>query len=259
MSNVIKNIIDIKNQYFKEIDNRAKFIAQQLAEKQQKKRAADLIMSTVAELYTSAKNVDFHNDSFESAYHASISADFEFFISRILKHYSDIKKLDWKIYVRRQISGNKSLITPDIRIEKQGKIVAILEIKTRVGWMQPVFNSDTFKKRLIKFNQGILKNDPRIDIEKNQEQINKYISGFKIKRDQMFVLVPTLKDVHRVNSLPSRGVDFYIDNFAKNSKLKSDNLILLSNNLKLNLSAALGKEHQSTDNFEKFILKISKY
>jgi hypothetical protein len=252
------NIIGIKKKYYQIIDDRAKTIAKLLSKNQGNKFSADLIMETVAELYTSAKITGFHSESFESAYHGSITADFEFFISRILGHYSDIKNLNWKIYVRRQTKKGSVVLTPDIRIEKKQKTLAIIEVKTKVGWMQPVFNSDTVKNRLVKFNAGQLAADPRIDIQKNKEQISKYIKGFGISKDRMYMLVPTLKEAHRANSKPARDVAFFISNFSKNSNLPSSNLILLSNNLRLNLSTAVGKDYQSTNHFEKFIYKISK-
>jgi len=80
---------------------------------------------------------------FESAYHNAISSDCEFLISRVLYYFAHFKKLDWKIYLRRQFKGT----APDIRTESGNKTIVIIEIKSKAGWIQSIFSKERYRKQ----------------------------------------------------------------------------------------------------------------
>lgn len=246
----MKNVLEIKGHYYKIVDGWAKNVARNLA---QGRPVTDLLMGYITELYASAKSErGFQDDGFETAYHTPISSDLEFMIARILYHYSMAKRLGWKIYLRRQVGKT----APDVRIERKGKTIAVIEVKAKAGWIQPFFNSDRAKKDMLKMKNGLKVNDPRDLIKKVRSQLEKYVKTFGIKRDQIFVFLPTLKLVHRSKS--ERILKDYIFDFVKNSRLKKENLILLSKDLELDLSETIKKDFSSTNSFEKFIMKVSR-
>ena len=218
-----------------------------------KRPITNLLLKYINELYNSARlDASFKNKNFESAYHNPISSDLEFLVARILYHYSIYKKLNWKIYLRRQVGKT----APDIRIDKNGKTIAIVEIKAKAGWIQSFFSVEKFRKDMKRFKEGKTKKHPNELLKVVKKQFKKYYQEFNIKPDKIFVLLPTWALVHRKKST-LRVKDYYKE-FAKNSGLPKDNLILLSNNLLLNLSSNSVKQYLPTDRFERFIGKISK-
>lgn len=248
---VMKKLSEIKTQYYKVLDKQSRVLARRLS---RNLSATPALLVRIQELYSSAKiERKFQNENFETAYHSPISSDLEFLIARILYHYSRIKKLGWKIYLRRQVGKT----CPDIRIDKNGKTVAIVEVKAIAGWIQPFFNSDRAKKDMLKMKNGTSTFDPRDLIKRVNSQLTKYVKTFHMDAKRIYVFLPTLALVHRSRS--KRILKDYISDFAKNSKLSKDNLILLSKNLNLHLSSDMKEsEHAPTNNFEKFITQISK-
>jgi len=245
----MKKLIQLKKGYYNYLDRKARHLAFNLSKGQE---VTKLLLDYISELYDSAKSEkDFINDKFESAYHNPITSDLEFLIVRTLYHYSNIKNLNWKVCLRKQ----KGKTAPDIRVDKNNKTIAIIEIKARAGWIQPFFSQEREKKDTKKLKEGTGKYDPK-DLIKNQKyQLSKYVKTFKIKKDQIFLLLPTLSGVHR--KISNRKLSDYENDFAKNSGLSKDNLILLSKNLLLNLSPdCKRKNYQPTDKFERFIKKI---
>jgi hypothetical protein len=86
--------------------------------------------------------------------------------------------------------------------------------------------------------------------------LKKYYETYNIKPKQVFVLLPSLKLVHRKKS--TQQIKDYEAQFIKNSGLPRESLILLSNNPILELSSDPGrKEYQATNNFEKFIALLN--
>ncbi|MDE2312283.1 MAG: hypothetical protein KGJ93_04345 [Patescibacteria group bacterium] len=247
----MKQLNEIKTQYYKILDKESRALARRLS---RNLLVTPLLLVRIQELYSSAKiERDFQNDNFETAYHSPISSDLEFFISRILYHYSRIKKLGWKIYLRRQVGKT----CPDIRIDKKDKTIAVIEVKAIAGWIQPFFNSDRAKKDMLRMQKGTSTFDPRDLIKRVNSQLIKYVKTFHIDKKRIYVFLPTLALVHRSRS--KRVLKDYISDFVKNSKLSKDNLILLSGNLNLHLSSdAKRSEHSPTNSFEKFIAAISK-
>lgn len=245
------NLKKIKREYYKELNRKAKIIALNLSNK---KSSTPILVECIRELYSSAKlEREFKDEFFEIAYHAPISSELEFVLARVLYHISAIKKLGWKIYLRRQVSKT----APDIRIDKKGKTIAIIEVKAKAGWIQPFFNSDRAQKDILKMKNNAKAYDPRELIKKVKSQLDKYVETFGINRQQIYVFLPTLKLVHRSKS--GRTLKDYLVDFAKNSGLKGNNLILLSKNLNLDLSTSIvGDKDDYTNSFESFIFKIAK-
>lgn len=126
----MKAIKEIKKEYFDALDRNALNMSNRLIDGNGTTR---LLLQGLAELYQGSRmeREGFKDQGFESAYHQSVTSDFEFLIARILYHYSRERRLGWKIFLRRQ----KKKCVPDIRIESHGKTVAIIEIKASVGWM----------------------------------------------------------------------------------------------------------------------------
>ncbi len=244
-------LTEIKKEYYRYLDRKARNIAYNLVKL---KPATKLILYYTQELYKSAKIEScFENANFETAYHSPISSDLEFLVARTLVHYSSIKKLNWNVYLRRQVGK----AAPDIRIDRDGKCIAIVEVKAKVGWIQCFFSTERYKKDLEKSRKGHPGYDPREVIRGVRNQFNKYIKTFHINRNRIFVFLPTLCHVHRVKS--SLRLNDYRAQFAKNSGLPRKNLILLSYNLLLDLSSSLPrKEYRPTDIFEKTVSYLTK-
>lgn len=139
------------------------------------------------------------------------------------------------------------LVVPDIKIEKNEKIVAIIEIKAKAGWMQSFF----FKEIKSRKNKE--------SIEKNRDQLLKYANIKGSSRNKVFVFLPTF--IHVSRRRHELGVQQYRNGFAKNSTLRKSNLITLSSNPFLNL-ADLNEDKKNnqfnpTDDFEEFIKALS--
>ena len=246
-----RKLIKIRKEYYGYIDKKARHLGYLLTDK---KPVSKLILDYIAELYEAAKlDQSYKNNNFESAYHNPITSDLEFLIARTLIHYSNRNKLNWKIYLRRQVGKT----APDIRIDLNGKTLVILEIKAKAGWLQPVFSKERFDKDMNKLRNGMSDFDPREVIKKVKNQLTKYHTTFNISQNRVFVLLPSMKLVHRKKSILT--VEDYRTQFARSSGLPKDNLILLSNNALLDMSESPPRsEYQVTNNFEYFIEKLTK-
>jgi hypothetical protein len=109
-----------------------------------------------------------------------------------------------------------------------------------------------------KLRSGTSDFDPRVLIKKVRKQMTKYSDTFEIKPERVFVFLPSLKLVHRKRS--TRKLEDYEADFAKNSGLSRQNLIILSQNLSLDLSSnQLKKNFQPTDRFERFVKLLKNF
>lgn len=141
------------------------------------------------------------------------------------------------------------MITPDIKIEKSGKIIAIMEIKAKAGWIQPFFSD---KRAQRDREQG---KDPDKLISKARNQLLKYSEICNKRR--IFVILPTFAHVSRIKY--GNSSEDYRKTFARNSTLSKNNLIILSRNTKLNLSEnnTLGA-YEPTEDFENLMKKLKR-
>jgi len=247
-----QKLCTLKKDYYSHLDKKARYLAYKLS------RGIDvttLILDYIKELYDSAKSESyFQKDSekFEVAYHNPISSELEFLIARVLHHYSSSKKLNWKIYLRKQVKKT----APDIRIERRTKTIAIIEVKAKAGWMQPFFSSERERKDMIKLKERKSDFDPRVLIKKVRKQLKKYHQTYHIAPQRVFLFLPSLVLVHREKS--TRQIEDYEKDFITNSGLPRDNLILLSNNLSLDLSSNPSRmEYNPTERFENFVSLLS--
>lgn len=246
-----QKLVILKKNYYNYMDRKARHIAYQLSKS---RKVTKLLLDYIKELYECENNLkrSYKNDHFESAYHNPISSDLEFLVSRILYHYSKIKQMNWKIYLRRQIGK----IAPDIRIEKDNKTIAIIEVKAKAGWIQCCFSSERLKKDIENFKEGKSKIDPKLLLKKFKSQFEKYHKELDINPSQVFVFLPTLALVHRKKSLLK--INDYDKEFAKNSGLSKQSFILLSNNLLLDLSLKPSRtEYKPTSKFEDFVYSLN--
>ena len=243
-------MLSYKKLYYDSIDKMAKKIADNFV-------AGDLvtedILKFINELYDSAKvEQSFKTSSFETAYHAPISSELEFYIARIFYHLSELERKEWKILLRKQ----QSKTAPDIRIEKGGKTVAIVEIKAKAGWIQPFFSEQRYNVDKERFENGS-SFDPDALIVKSREQLTKYFQVFAITNDDIFLFLPTLALVHRKKY--NTTLEEYRNYFSQTSGFPEENLILLLENKSLDLSLAIeGKELSPTRDFEKLLDKLLK-
>lgn len=239
-----------KTSYLKCIDGKAKYVASKLIVN---KPVTSLLLKYISEMYTAAKSEqDFSDKNFFSAYHSPITSDLEFLIARVLYHYSKKKELGWTISLRKQKTdtNTNSTVAPDIKIEFKNKVVAIVEIKAKAGWMQPFFSDDRMKSDIDKGR------DPSKQIAKDKDQLMKYASFKSCGKNRVFLFLPSFINVHRKKY--KKTPDDYRKTFARNSTLRKSNLILLSENPSLDL-ASITKDvvWKPTDNFETFINGIS--
>jgi hypothetical protein len=152
------------------------------------------------------------------------------------------------------LRGQKSKCAPDIRIEKGGKTIFVLEIKAKAGWIQAFISPETYKK-----DKENGKYNPDDVVKKQNEQLFKYKKIFNTNNIYMFL--PTLESAHRKKHKTTYG-DYKI-NFNKNTDLPKNNLIILSKDLNLNLSRknidenTISKE-KLTNEFEMMLNKIIK-
>ena len=249
---MVQKLVQLKKDYYEYLDRKAKYVADKLSKSQP---VTNLILDYTKELYNSAKiEIDnFNNKKFESAYHNPISSELEFLIARILYHYSNSNKLNWKIYLRRQI--NKA--TPGIGIESNIKTLAIIEIKAKAGWIQPLFSKKRYQKDKKKLKEGRSSFNPEELINKTKTRLKKYCQTYNIEPKQIFVILPSLERVHR-KTLTEKLED-YEKWFAKSSELPKENFILLSKNLNLDLSSnPKRKEYKPTKRFERLISLLSR-
>jgi len=232
-----------------EIDRQAKSIALEFVKG---KLISESIIKTIIELYSSAQvERVLKDDHFEAAYHATVTGEVEFLISRILYHYSINNNLEWKIYLRRQ----KEKVAPDIRIEIKNKTISIIEIKARGSWIQPFLSSERYKNDKRKLANGHTF-DPDEMIKNQRNQLAKYMKVFDLTKSEIFYLLPTLDGVHRLKY--ESKLNDYFNYFGETSQIPKENFILLSTNMVLNLGCKPDLNNlQPTDYFEGMIHKIS--
>jgi hypothetical protein len=246
-------LISIKKKYYNNIDRKASFIALKLSKHQ---KVTNLLMKYIKELYLSVNLEKWFIEEkiFRSAYHPSVSSDFEFLIARTLYHYSLIKKLNWNVELRCQTKK----VVPDIRITKGRKTIAILELKAKAGWIQHLFSEDSYKKGLKKYRESNgTKRHPRVLIKNLKEGIEKCCDTFEINANRIFYIIPSFTLVHRQKS--ELKIKDYVKYFAKNTGLPIKNLIYLSNNPRLNLDGKISyKLFQPTEKFENLIASLTK-
>jgi hypothetical protein len=231
------------------IDEKANDIAKKISNNE---NVTSDILQFINEIYIEVASYKehFHDDNkFEAAYHEPITSYLEFFIARILYHFSEIKKLGWKIYLRRQVGKQPNRVVPDIRIEKNGKTIAIIEIKAKVGWAQGMFSEERFKKYEKK---------SRKIIDRFRETLKKYKNLFNIDYSQIFLLIPSLKEAHKKTS--NESFEKHIDRTSESTGLSEENIIVLSKNLELELEEKEVDQNElsPTTDFENMIKKLEK-
>ncbi len=238
------------------MDGKAKYIANLLSSR---KKATKLLLDYIGELYTSEQSVKDtfkEKDVFESAYHNPVTSEMEFLIARIFYHYSKVKNLGWEIYLRRQ----KEKTVPDVRVEKDGRTIAIVETKAKIGWMQGVFTRENIKKVRRKFRRGERGGyDQDKAISDFRKQIEKHCQTHRISKSQYFLLLPSVSAAHRRRS--KYKVEDYEKDFIRNSGLPNkENFVLLSGNLEFDAEANRSRsKYMPTEKFEKMIRKIEKW
>jgi len=136
-------------------------------------------------------------------------------------------------------------------------LIIYLYQAAKAGWIQPVFSEDRFNSDLTRYKIGKSKTHPEEIISKFNNQVNKYLNVFKIKKTQFFLLLPTLTHVHRKKY--KADINNYYNYFSKVSGLSNDNFVLLSNNKLLDLSNPQNIEHEPTQNFENMLGRILLY
>lgn len=252
-----EKLLENKIEYYNIIDTLAKNIARDFSENRD---ITQKILKSIWGLYSSVGSEKrFSDDHFKCAYHNPVTSELEFFISRILYHYSDINSLGWNILLRKQSKGKDGkLHVPDILIKKNDKSLAIVEIKAKAGWIQPFFSSERVQKDLKRKHEGKSDYDPIEKIGQIRKGLEAYAYNFDLPYQKVYLLLPTLAMVHRKKS--KRTIEDYKADFAKNSGLNKDNLILLSDNLNLNLDSRDLKDSElsPTKDFEDFINEIQK-
>jgi hypothetical protein len=234
--------------YLNGIDKTAKSIAEEFTAGQ---KITERLLKTIIDLYQSAKVEQIFKDKyFETAYHSPITSELEFFVARILFHYSTINGKKWQIYLRRQ----ESKTAPDIRLLKNGQTFAIIEVKAKAGWIQPFLSPERYQYDKSKLANGKSDFDPDNLISNSKNQLKKYFTTFGLTNNDIFLFLPTLALVHRKKYLTE--LPEYYTYFASTSGLPADNLILLSKNKRLDLSYKTN-DLDPTDNFEKLMSKLS--
>jgi hypothetical protein len=233
--------------FYQTIDEKANDIAKKISNNE---NVTSDILQFINEIYNEVASYKdhFHDDKFESAYHEPITPYLEFFIARILYHFSEIKKLGWKIYLRRQVGKKPNRVAPDIRIEKNGKTTAIIEIKAKIGWAQGMFSEERFEK---------YKKKSRKIIEMFRKTLKKYKNLFNIDYSKIFLLIPSLKEAHKKTS--DESFDDHINWTSEKTRLSDENIIVLSENLELELEEKVDPNKLSpTTRFEKMIKKLER-
>jgi hypothetical protein len=241
-------IQDIFKEYYLTIDFKSQDIADLASNNQD---ISEIILKFINEIYQSVNaEKSFHDDHFDSAYHLITTPLVEFFIARIIYHYSKKNNLNWMINLRRQ----EQKTAPDIRIYKKlndnEKTLAIIEIKTKISWMQACFSEYRAKADEKKRQEDQSRAD---SIDDFQKQLQKYSDIYDTPKEHIFVLIPSLYGAYkpRINN----NIEEYKTQFYRVTNLKKENLILLSNNPRLNLEVYDNIEMQPTNNFES-MLKI---
>lgn len=253
-------IIQLKKRYYAYLDRKARNIAYNLSKN---KNVTRLLLKNIANLYQLEKlgTADFEEDNFEAGYHNPVTSDLELLVSRILFYYSKFKKQNWKIYLRKQGAFNKTnkkrkVITPDIRVVKDDKTLAIIEIKAKAGFMQPFFSIERYKKDMKRMKENKSNYDPKLKIREAKNQLEKYSRECNIPRERVFVFLPSCGSFHQKNY--TSKLEDYKKRFAKNSGLPKDNLIILSNYLRFDPSnpPQSNRKYDPSNDFEKFIIRL---
>ena len=243
-------MISSRLKYYQDIDDNAGAIVKEFI---QQRAITDKVLNAIIAMYQSAKvEQQFKDSFFETAYHSPITGELEFFISRILYHQSKALNKGWKILLRRQ----EKKTAPDIRLVKNDKTFAIIEVKAKAGWIQPFLSPERFqhdKNRLLNLKSTF---DPDTLIANSKRQLTKYCDAFGITNENVFLLLPTLALVHRKKYVTE--FSGYYDYFATTSGLPKNNLILLSQNKRLDLSY-MTSDLSPTNDFEKLLTKLTNY
>lgn len=237
-------MIGNKHDYYLALDQTAINISNKYLEG---KPVTELILNTILNLYKEAQvEQKFKDGSFESAYHAPITSEFEFFIARIFYHLSKKKKLNYQISLRKQ----KHNTAPDIRIDHNGRTILIIEIKAKASWIQPFLSLERYRYDRLRRASGKTDFNPDILIENLKKQLTKYRENFGLGKGDIYFMLPTLSGVHRKKST-AKLKDYY-NYFSTTSGLPKSSLILLSKNQRLNLSKG-DNEFNPSDAFEKLL------
>lgn len=249
------NIKEIKSEYYHRLDNIAEDLAKRVSANM---TITTELISLISDLYKSANcEKEFCEENFECAYHNPITSELEFLIARILYHFSNINKLGWTIHLRRQSRGKDGkLHVPDVLIRKKEKVIAVIEIKAKAGWIQPFFSSERVKKDLERLERGDSNFNPKDMIAQLRKSLESYAYNYDIDYKKVFLLLPTLALVHRKKH--KRELEDYKKDFAENSGLPKENLIIFSKNLRLDLALNKFKleDYEPTDEFENFLKKL---
>ena len=252
MNNISQNtkMTNSRLKYYQDIDEKAKVIAHDFV---RKVPITEKVLIAIISMYESAKvEQHFKDEFFETAYHSPITGELEFFISRILYNLSMALNKNWKILLRRQ--ENKTV--PDIRLLKNNKTFAILEVKAKAGWIQPFLSPERFQNDKLRLQNHKSKFDPDNLIRNSRNQLKKYFENFNISNNDIFLFLPTLALVHRKKY--KTDLEGYYNYFATTSGLPKENLILLSKNKRLDLSY-MTNDLLPTNDFEKLLTKLAKY
>lgn len=184
-------MIESKLKYYQDIDQNAKNVAENF---KRNLPVTETVLNSIIAMYESAKvEQTFKNDFFETAYHSPITNELEFYIARILYHLSKLENKNWKILLRRQ----ESKTAPDIRIVKENKTIAIIEVKAKAGWIQPFLSQERYNYDKKRLQDGKSNFDPDNLIASSKRQLTKYFDTFGITKNDVFLFLPTLALVHR--------------------------------------------------------------
>ena len=262
----IKVLKTKRNRYYNILNDWAKDNAQKLAGKP---GPSGDILDQIRSIYFGAKaESEFAGKSerssvFSVAYHTPVTGDIEFLIARTLYYYSEDNHLGWEVHLRRQIKKNNKMIVPDIRIERNNHTIGIIEIKARVGWMQAFFSKEQEEAARARQKVNLRLKDPEEAIAEAKLQLDKYIDAFDIGKDQLFMLIPSLKQAHR-KKYSHLSYENYKEVFAENSKLTKNNLVVLTSDLEYEVGNHKGKYGQAptpgtiTCEFEKMVSLMSR-
>jgi hypothetical protein len=241
-----------RKKYFDTLDEMAQANANKLAKDE---AVTDDLLKQIRSIYLGAKAeylICEDETDFDVAYHTSVTGDVEFLLARTLHHYNRILTLDWSVYLRCQRKG----VAPDIRIERGEKTLSIIEIKSKVGWMQGFFSDEQFEAGLRRFKMNKTKSNPEEQRKKAHYQLHKYKDTFNVDMDYVYMLVPSLKQAHRKKSLATYSD--YKNTFSRNAELPSSNLVVFTDDLRYEVSSlALPGMEFITSEFEWMIGEIA--
>ncbi len=261
--------------YYKIIDSWAKQNALKLKNKELDHSVSADLLKQISAIYMGAKveSIIEPNTNFSTAYHTPITGDLEYLIARTLYRYSLEEELGWEVYLRKQIKMNNGMLAPDVRIEKSGIIIGIIEIKARVGWMQPFFSEEQRIKAMMRRERNPNAKDPDKIIKAAKDQLTKYVDGFGLaesKKEKVFMLVPSLAAAYRKKNASLKSMEEiyseYKYTFSDNSGLDPQNLVVLTKDLEYDAGMTYKKTEKSiladpkmvTDEFREMVDVISR-